>query len=581
MRRTMRYQSGIVAAAALLVAALLAPAVASAQSEPQIVHDAEYYILEAQNRQVWAAEDAALDARLTELRAEHGTPPNIIHVMWDDTSFGDVGIPAISKIRGFETPSINRMAEEGILFTRMYTEVGCTPSRAAVLTGRHAIRSDMYVIGFPTEYSGMSGEEVTVAEVLSAAGYATAFYGKLHLGDIEQSYAHNQGFDETLFGIYNQVFSLMNVQGEAANAMLGLKEEMLVPDPYKLDDTFIPRGFVGYIEGKKGEPGLEWRGTAKEDYDAFDPETKVRALDFIRRNAAANRPFFVAWWPMMTSFIPSPEKKTVSRGLYTDNMQYNVDAFIGELMEELESLGIAENTLLVVMADNGPMAHNPPPGLGMTETIFRGGKGDFLEGGVRVPAFAWWPGTIEPGQIVGDIIHEVDLFTTFARLGGALDGVPTDRVIDGIDQTSIFLDGDTHGRRDYVFIYQGPHLGATVKGNVKKHWITSDEGAASGIGAAFYDLLSDTREKNPMLVNTLHLNEAFVRMRARHELWSQRYPNGERARGPAYTGLSNARPETVALSEPPVELQDLPFDIFEFLEYELPWEFRADPDIGQ
>ena len=106
-----------------------------------IVHDAEYYILEAQNGERWAAEDTALDARLAELRAKHGTPPNIIHVMWDDTSYGDVGIPAINKIRGFETPSINRMAEEGIMFTRMYTEVGCTPSRAAVLTGRHAVRS--------------------------------------------------------------------------------------------------------------------------------------------------------------------------------------------------------------------------------------------------------------------------------------------------------------------------------------------------------------------------------------------------------------------------------------------------------
>ena len=573
MGRTMK----LGAALWLLVGVAVAPRVGA----QEIVHDAEYYILEAQNRQVWTAQDANLDSRLEELRAEHGTPPNIIHVMWDDTSFGDVGIPAISKIRGFETPSINRMADEGILFTRMYTEVGCTPSRAAVLTGRHAVRSDMYVIGFPIEYSGMSGDEVTIAEVLSEAGYATAFYGKLHLGDIEQAYAHNQGFDETLFGIYNQVFSLMNVQGEAANAMLGLKEELLVPDPYKLDDTFVPKGYVGYIEGKKGEQGREWRGTAKEDYDAFDPETKVRALDFIRRNAAAKNPFFVAGWPMTTSFMPSPEKLTVSRGLYTDAMQYNVDAFIGELMDELVELGIAENTLLVVMADKGPMAHNPPPGLGMTETIFRGGKGDFLEGGVRVPAFAWWPGTIEAGQIVGDIIHEVDLFTTFARIGGALDAVPTERIIDGIDQTSIFLEGDTQGRRDYVFIYQGPNLGASVKGNVKKHWITSDAGAASGIGAAFYDLLTDTREKNPMMVNTLHLNEAFVRMRARHELWKQRYPDGKRAHGPAYTGLSNARPETVALSEAPVDMQDLPFDIFEFLQYELPWEFRSDPDIGQ
>ena len=553
----------------------------SAASAAEIVHDAEYYILEAQNGERWEAQDKRLDKRLAELRAKHGTPPNIIHVMWDDTSFGDVGIPAINQIRGFDTPSLNRMAEEGIMFTRMYTEVGCTPSRAAVLTGRHAVRSGMYVIGFPVEYSGMRGEEVTTAEVLSEAGYATAFFGKLHLGDIEEAYAHNQGFDETLFGIYNQIFSLYNEAGEAANATIGLQEHMLVKDPYKLDDTFIPKGYVGYIEGTKGKNGREWRGTAKEDYDAFDPETKVRAMDFIRRNAEAKKPFFVSWWPMMTSFMPSPEKKTLARGLYTDNMQYNVDAFIGELMDELRKLGIADNTLLIAMADNGPMAHNPPPGLGMTETIFRGGKGDFLEGGVRVPAFAWWPGVIEPGQLVGDIIHEVDLFTTFARLGGAMGSIPTDRIIDGIDQTAIFLKGDTNGRRDYVHIYQGPNLGATVKGNIKKHWIDSDPGAASGLSASFFDLLSDTREKNGMMVNTFHLNEAFVRARARHKLWKAKYPDSPRARGIAYAGISNARPETKALGTPPANMKDLPFDVFEFMEYELPWEMRADPGLGQ
>ncbi len=573
-----RFQQLTAAGLCLGIAMILGAATAVYAAD--IVHDAEYYILEAQNGDRWAAEDAALDGRLAELRAKHGTPPNIMHVMWDDTSFGDVGIPAINKIRGFETPNLNRMAEEGIMFTRMYTEVGCTPSRAAVLTGRHAVRSGMYVIGFPVEYSGMRGEEVTVAETLSDAGYATAFYGKLHLGDIEQAYAHNQGFDETLFGIYNQIFSLYNEHGEAANATMGLQEHMLVEDPYKLDDTFIPKGFVGYIEGKKGEPGLEWRGTAKEDYDAFDPETKVRAMDFIRRNVESDKPFYVAWWPMMTSFMPTPEKKTIARGLYTDNIQYNVDAFIGELMDELESLGIAENTLLIAMADNGPMAHNPPPGLGMTETIYRGGKGDFLEGGVRVPAFAWWPGVIEPGQLVGDIIHEVDLFTTFARLGGAMDSIPTDRIIDGIDQTALFLKGDTSGRRDYVHIYQGPNLGATVKGNIKKHWIDPDPGSASGLSASFYDLLSDTREKNGMMVNTFHLNEAFVRARARHELWKRKYPDFPRAHGIAYAGLANARPETKALGVPPANMEDLPFDVFEFIEYELPWEMQADPDIG-
>ena len=166
---------------------------------------------------------------------------------------------------------------------------------------------------------------------------------------------------------------------------------------------------------------------------------------------------------------------------------------------------------------------------------------------------------------MGDIIHEVDLHTTFARLGGALNSIPTDRIIDGIDQTALILEGDTHGRRDYVHIYQGPNLGATVKGNIKKHWIDPDPGAASGLSASFYDLLSDTREKNGMMVNTFHLNEAFVRARARHELWKAKYPDSPRAHGIAYAGLANARPETKALGVPPANMENLPFDVFEFM----------------
>ena len=106
----------------------------------QIIHDAEHYILEVQNREKWTAEDKDLDTRLAELREKHGTPPNIIHIMWEDQAFGDVGIPALAAIRGFETPNLDRMRDEGIMFTRMYTEAACTPSRAAVITGRHAVR---------------------------------------------------------------------------------------------------------------------------------------------------------------------------------------------------------------------------------------------------------------------------------------------------------------------------------------------------------------------------------------------------------------------------------------------------------
>ena len=224
----------IMASAVLAMLCLTTNGALADSPKGKIVHDAEYYILDAQNGKKWAAEDKEVDKKLAELRKKFGRPPNIIHIMWDDTAFGDVGIPAIQKVRGLVTPHLNTMAEEGILFTRMYTEVGCTPSRAAVVTGRLAVRSGMYNIGMLLESHGMRGEEVTIAEVLSKAGYATAFHGKWHLGDIEESYPHNQGFDEAFFTGYNQILSLNTRIAEGANASMGLYEDMLPADPYKL-----------------------------------------------------------------------------------------------------------------------------------------------------------------------------------------------------------------------------------------------------------------------------------------------------------------------------------------------------------
>ncbi|MHC4185930.1 MAG: sulfatase-like hydrolase/transferase [Planctomycetota bacterium] len=146
----------------------------------KIVHDAEYYILEAQNGEKWAAEDKAIDKKLAELRRKYKNPPNIVYILWDDTAFGCVGFPGLQKNFGYETPQINRMAEEGILFTRMYSEPACTPTRAAALTGRHPVRNGMGVVGMPHEFGGLHANEVTIAEVLSEAGYATAHFGKVH-----------------------------------------------------------------------------------------------------------------------------------------------------------------------------------------------------------------------------------------------------------------------------------------------------------------------------------------------------------------------------------------------------------------
>ena len=562
-----------------LVITLAGPASAN-----DIVHDAEYYILEAQHGEKWAAADKTINDKLAALQEKYGRPPNIIHVMWDDTAFGDVGIPAIQKVRGLETPSLNQMAAEGILFTRMYTEVGCTPSRAASATGRHAIRNGMYNIGMLLESHGMGDEEVTIAEVLSDAGYATAFHGKWHLGDIEESYPHNQGFDEAFFTGYNQILSLWTERGEVGNATMGLYENILPPDPYKKDDTFITKDWVMVAEGEKGGETLRWGDNSHENYMRIDPEAQRRTLEFIERNAKAGKPFYVANWPMLSTFLPMPEKCAVARSNLQAGLQCNIDPFIGKLMAKLKELGIAENTLLIAMADNGPMAHNPPPGGGFAETIFRGGKGDFLEGGARVPAQAWWPGVIEEGQIVGDIIHEADLFTTFARIAGATQYIPTDRIIDGVDQTSLLINGDTNGRRDHVFIYAGPQLGAIVKGNYKRHMISPDPvGEASGIPAAFYFLPADPREKSPMLVNLIHLKAPFNRMRLRHELWKKKYPDSPEKHGIPWTGIANASPEVNAHAQPRMDLSKLPFDPLEYVEHldQLPFDPDMDPDLGQ
>ncbi len=141
----------------------------NATAQGKIVHDAEYYVVEAQNGDRWSTEDKALDKRLKELKKKHGQTPNIVYILWDDMPFGDAGIPAINKIRGFDTPSCNKMAEEGILFTRMYVEPSCTPTRAAFMTGRQPYRNGMYIPGFPVENGGLAAEEVTIAEVLSQA----------------------------------------------------------------------------------------------------------------------------------------------------------------------------------------------------------------------------------------------------------------------------------------------------------------------------------------------------------------------------------------------------------------------------
>jgi arylsulfatase len=548
-----------------LVITLAGPA-----SARDIVHDAEHYILEAQHGEKWAAEDKTLDKKLAELRNKFGTPPNIIHIMWDDTALGEVGIPEIQKVRGFETPNINQMAEDGINFMRMYTEIACTPTRAAFQTGRYAVRSGMHTVAFPVEYSGMDADEVTIAEVLSKAGYMTGFFGKWHLGDTEFSYAHNQGYDEAFFQPYNQVPSMWTKEAEAMNVITGMFPEMYGDDKYDIDNSWQPRGSVWTLEGTKGGKTLEWGPPPKVTnfWDAIT-ESEKRTIAFIDKAVEAKKPFFISHQPILLGFIPDPRnpvKGTANKNPLAEALA-RLDVFIGQLQQHLVEKGIAENTLVIVQADNGPFIHYGPRG--MVETLYTGGKGDFLEGGVRVPALATWPGVIEPGQIVGDILHVTDLYTTFARLGGATEYIPTDRVIDGVDQTSLFLNGDGFSRRDYVMIYVGPSLAAGVKGRFKRDWKNATPGLSKN---EFYDLYTDQRERTGEMIEQFHVKSMFNRQRQRHEMWIKKYPNRPDATpGPALTGIDNVRPETEKIYTWPVDPKKLPFDPAEVSKQDLPF----------
>ena len=519
--------------AALLAGMLLAP-IANAK---EIIHDSEFQILQEQHGDKWAAEDKTIEQKLDALRKKHGKRPNIIHIMWDDMKYGAIGHKMLNNVTGYKSPNINKMAADGMTFTRMYSEPSCTPTRVAAATGRQPVRSGMIFPIFPIHNMGLPGSEVTIAEVLGD-DYNTGFFEKSHFGDVEESYLHNQGYDEAIFTLYNQFAGQMfTPEAEAAGLTIGWQKDEW--DRFALDENFRPTEWLWAVEGFEGQKGKEVSTPVNaSEYHEFNKMTYARVLGFIKKHAKDDKPFLLDWWPnVMEMFSEENSPKQTPNGTTTAESFYRLDKQIGEIIALTEELGIADNTLIVVMADNGPMAeiwpetfHNPG--------IFRGGKNDFLEGAVRVPAFAYWPGVIEKGAVVHDIVHVTDLFTTFARLGGKMDAVPTDRVIDGIDQTALLLDGESHGRRDHVFIYQGPVLSAVVKQQYKRHFA----GAAPGLaGKGFFDLDKDPREEHPLMAQFLWAWPAFDQMKERHEAQIAKYPHTPVARGNPYSGIERLK----------------------------------------
>jgi arylsulfatase len=522
----------------------------------ELIHDADYYVLKAQHGEQWAQDDAAVDAKLADFRAKNGGKgPNLIYLLIDDMGYGDIGIPELNSLRGYETPAINRFSDQSMRLNRMYTEPSCTPTRCAFMTGRQPHRYGMGDTAVDIAGFGLPGKEVTLAEVLSQAGYNTVHIGKWHMGDIQEAWPSFQGFDYAAFPIHQQgQLTVFNDdaarEGVAVSIGPGQYDDRFTKDKwFRPDPAAMVVGVEATKEGPVREvdmqPGERW---TEAKYDAMNQRYQDQALKHLRRLAAQDEPFFLQYWPLIPLSNPratTHSYTTPNGGNYVEKMKL-LDGWFGDLFEELESLGIAGNTIVVLMGDNGHFTKYSPES-GYTPMIFRGGKADTTEGGVRVDAFVRWPGMIEADSIVADVFHVSDLYTTLARLAGAEEHLPTDRLVDGVDQSALLLEGETNGRRDTVYIYSGPKLQAVVKEHLKLKVPGPGE---NPIAAKFYDLQRDTREEYPVSTEIgAWGGQEFVRVIQRHKLRMQKYPSEDAAHGMPYEGIENLRPETKAAVE--------------------------------
>ena len=515
----------------------------------EIVHDGEFNFVKAQHQEAWAQQDKRIDTKLEEIREKQGGKrPNVLYILVDDVGFGDFGIPELNYVRGTQTPRINKLADEGLSFMRMYTEPSCTPTRTAMMTGRHPVRTGLDEVKVALVGEGLPASEVTIAEVLSEAGYNTVHIGKWHMGDIEESYPHNQGFDFAAFPVHQQVqLAWMTAEADHSNSMIGFMGSAYT-DKFELDKKFKPFGLVTGVEAYKGKEAREVGMKAGEQwtqakYNEINQRYQDQTLEQLRSLSKKDEPFFLQYWPMIPINMVRSDReqfKTQNGGTMIESMQ-QLDSWVGEIMDELDTLGIADNTLVVLMGDNGPFLRGYEKITGMNDMIYRGGKADHLEGGVRVNAFARWPAAIKPDTLVGDMIHVSDLYTTFARIAGATEHIPTDRIIDGVDQAALLLEGEGNGRRDYVYIYEGRLLRSIVKQKFKMHLPGP---GIPGAAAPVFDLTRDPREMTPLIEAALWSGASFQDMVKRHMTGIKKYPHAEGGKGKPYEGISNLRPES-------------------------------------
>lgn len=491
--------------------------------------DAPFLDQQKKHQKEWADEDKAIDKKLAALEKRFGKKPNIIYILTDDVGWGELGWQGGGKHRGTPTPTLDKMAYEGMRFWSAYAEPSCTPTRIAINTGRHPVRTGLLTVLWPGQEEGLSTKEVTIAEVLSNAGYHTAMWGKWHLGELEEHAPENQGYDYAYYGLFN---GAPDAWPGAAEFYVNNMPQSTRPSFYDYpgneaykEMTGIDLSVAGYIgeKGKSRKPiPAEAGKLGLKRQEAFENESIKQITGYVKDKAKSDKPFFIYWASYALQIHGSEQFKDaphVDRANAQASFMVLHNKHVNQLLDTLKQEGIAENTLVVWWSDNGPMyAFWPTSGY----SWLRGAKGDILEGGVRVPGMAWWPGMIEPDQDPVDIIHVTDLFTTAARIGGAMKNVPRDRVTDGIDQTALLLNGEGHGRRNYMFHYSGDHLGAVRYEDFKIHLKTAHGGLP---GIDFYNVMRDPGEKYGALYPGLFAVAPLQNHIKHHMMLIRKYPH--------------------------------------------------------
>lgn len=405
--------------------------------------------------------------------------PNIVLLFVDNLGFGELGCYGGGVVRGVPTPTIDALAAEGIRLTNMNMEAQCTPSRSAVMTGRIPVRSGTFRIPLPGQPSGLTRWEVTLPELLAEQGYATAHFGKWHLGDAPGRRPHERGFDEW--------WGLLETHDSSLWASAPGYDPEIVP-PERL------------FEGRRGEDLVELDPYDEAQRALFDGEVFDRAHDFIRRSVAAERPFF-AYLPVAFPHFPTlphPDYRgATGLGDFADAFR-EMDDRVADMLALLDQLAIADDTLFVFTSDNG--AEDVLPWRGWTGP-WGGSYFTAMEGCLRVPFIARWPGRIPAGRVSNEVTHAVDLFTTLARVGGA--EIPDDRPIDGIDLLP-FLDGTTdESSRESILCFVRDKLHAVKWRNWKLHFVWQeymlDPAIELGVPRAF-NLYEDPRERHDVFL---------------------------------------------------------------------------------